>query len=383
MLYEPEIKVVKYKSGAYNYSDLLKPGKTGAKEEKKKVEAKKTAEEPEKPFTVDDIPVAITIGKVGIEKGDLTYLDMNYDQTFQVYNLTALVSSIDIDAQSLEKHNSMKVDVDFGIKTLGKIKSGSVKSFDLGFSLDAVVKPFDIKTRKLDPELTAKAGMPYGSITGLQIFEKLKSIEALTKYIGRVSFLKDTAKWKNAYVKAWYKAGTVKLEDGNMKTEDYNLAYSGMYNVNSGNINLPLDMILDEKYDQEIRKNLGTNVKKVLKGSLAKIVKPDMVVREAMKPLVNDDGRVFLSYLVTGTLSSPEATLVHPKLPSLEDVAKKTAGSAGDALKEAAEKEVTKAVDTAREKASEEVKKAEDTATKEAKKQAGKTSKSLKKKLKF
>jgi hypothetical protein len=377
LLREPKINVIKYTSGAYNYSDLTRPKPLTAEEKEKALKqkqeaAKKPKEEPQKPLSADDIPVAITVGKIGIEKGELSYLDMNYNQTFQAYNLTVLAHSIDIDPQALEKHDSMKLDLDFGLKTMGPMSSGSVKSFDIGFSLRADVRPFDLKTRLLDPEVTMQAGMPYGSLTGLQIFDKLKSIEALTRYIGRVSFLKETVTWKDAFVKAWYKGGTVKLEDGTVKTEDFNLEYAGRVNVNTKNTDLRLDMVLAEKYDAEVRAGIEANVKKVLTGNLARVVKPEAVVTEAMKPLVNDTGRIFLSYLVTGPLNKPDAKLVHPKLPSLEDVAKRAAGSAADALKDAAEKEAARAVDTAKEKA-----------TDEATKQADKGVKSIKKKLKF
>ncbi|HSA13424.1 MAG TPA: AsmA family protein [Spirochaetota bacterium] len=380
VLREPKISVVKNENGGYNFDDLLKP-KPMTAEEKAEAERKKKEEalEPDKPMTADDIPVAVSVGKIGIEKGRLSYLDKKYDQTFEVYDLAAFVKNVDIDPKALEKHDSLKIELDFGVKTTGPMKSGSVKSFDIGFAVDADARPFDLKTRKLDPELTIKAGMPRGSLTGLQIFEELKKIEALTKYIGKVGFLKDTVTWKDAFVKAWYKAGTVKLEDGTLKTDDFNLGYAGKANVNSKDIDVKLDMVVAEKYDKEIRKSLESNVKKVLTGKLAKVVKPEKLVDEAMKPLVNKDGRIFLGYEVGGTMSKPEASLVHPKLGSLGDLAKDAAGMAVEAAKEAAEKEVNKAVDKATDKAADEVKKAEKSAGKEI----NKSTKSLKKKLKF
>ena len=386
-LYKPKINLIKYKNGALNIDDLTRPKKVTPQEKaelekKKKEEAKKKTDEkkgPEKPFTADDIPVAISIGKIGIEKGMVTYTDEGFNQKFVVYDCSLLAKSIKVDPASLEKSNSMKLEITMGVKTLGKITTGSVKSFDVGFKVDSDVKPFDLKTRKLDPEAFIKLGMPYGSLTGLQIFDKIKSVEQLAKYCGKIDFLKDTVTWKNAFARVWYKAGTLKLEEGTIKTENFDCSYSGKVNINSKATDLVLNMILADKYNKQIRSGLEKNVKKIIKGKAAKLIKPDVIVNEAMKPLVNKEGKVYLGYKVDGTMSKPDVKLVHPKLPSLSDVVKKGASDAGEILKDKATEEANKAVDTAKEEVKKETKKVED----KAKKEATKKTKSAVKKLKF
>ena len=93
-LYEPVINVVKNKNGKFNFDDLTKPG---PKTEEPAVKEEPKKEGPAKPFTADDLPISITIGKIGIEKGQLKYEDQSLGQTFQIYDLTTLIHSINID----------------------------------------------------------------------------------------------------------------------------------------------------------------------------------------------------------------------------------------------------------------------------------------------
>ncbi len=369
VLYAPVINVTRYKSGLFNFSDLLAPkkmtpgekaeaAKKAEEEAKKKAEEAKKPQEPSKPFTADDIPLEILIGKIGVEKGTLTFVDQGLGQTIQAYNLTVLVHSIQIDPKDLAKKDSVGLKVNMGLKTIGQVPSGSVKSFDIGFAVNGSVKPFDVKTKLLDPELWAKAGSPYGTLTGLQIFEQLKSVEALQKYCGKLAFLKDDVKWKDGYVNVWYKAGTVKLTDGKIQTGDYLLTYSGMTNINTKVINLDMDMTLAEKYNKSIREGIEGNVGKGIKAAgLDKYVKPEKVTDIAMKQLVNKDGKVYLKYKVTGTMAKPDAKLVAPKLPTLKDLIKDSAGDIKDMAKEKGKEAAKKAAEKGTEKATKKLKK--------------------------
>lgn len=360
VLYEPVINVEKYKSGAYNYSDLLKPS---AKEEKP-VKPEIKEEGKSEPFTADNLPVEINIGKVGIEKAQLKYDDKGMEQTFQVYDLTALVHSIDINPGDLEKHDSVGLDIQMGVKTVGAVKSGSVQSFDLGLKIDGRIIPFDKKTRIANPEIRLKAGLPYGTMTGLQIFEKMKSIESLQKYCGKLDFLKKDIKWKDAFVNVWYKDGTVKLTDGKVPTDDYLLTYEGKTNINTKAMDMNMDMLLADKHQKSIRSGIDGNVKKAITGKAKQYVKPEKVTDIAMNRISNKEGKVYLKYKITGTMSKPDAKLVHPELPSIKDLLKDAAGDIADAAKDkakdAAKEAADKAADKGKEKAAQKADKAKD-----------------------
>ncbi|NMB66432.1 MAG: AsmA family protein [Spirochaetes bacterium] len=359
LLTGPTINITRYQSGAFNFSDLMKP----SKEEKKVEEVKK--EEPSKPLTADTLPISITIGKVGIEKGTITFVDQSLQQTFQLYNLNALVYDIEIDPKDLAKKNQVKLKLDIGIKTIGKTSGGSVESFDIGLASRGTVKPFDLKTRILNPEIALKAGSPYGRMTGLQIFDAIKSNETLANYAGKFDFLSKDVKWKNGYVDIWYKGGLLKITNGKISTDDYAGNFKADVNFNTKAVNADIDMTLNEKHNKSIYNGIEKNASKLIKGDVAKYVKPDKVAEKAFGYLTNKEGKVFLQFLVTGTMDNPKTRLVAPKLPSLMDVIKDIGCDVADVAKEKAKEKATETAQKAVEKGTDKVK---DKATKKLKK---------------
>ncbi len=376
MLYKPVINVVKSKNGIMNFADLVQPKKL-TKEEKEalakaqKEAAQKAKEEklnktPSKPLTADDIPIAINIGKIGIENGLVTYNDKQLKQKIRIYSLTAMVKDIAIDSKDLENKNQVILNFNMGIKTLGKSKSKSVQSFDIVLGANGKVTPFDVKTRMLNPEVSITLGSKRGEVTGLQIFEKLKSIEKLEKYIGKVSFLKKTVKWSNADAKAWYKGGLVKIQECKISTDDFVLTMLGQANVLSSKMDLTMDMIVADKHKKKIESQVSSKVKKAIPSKLKKFVTAEQVTKAAMKPLVNENGQVYMKYSVKGKFSSPDTKMVHPKLPSLSDIVKSEAGDAGSKLKGLVSEKANKAKAAAMKKADEKKKAAEAAVKKKA-----------------
>jgi len=359
LLTGPKINITRYQSGAFNFSDLMKP----SKEEKKVEEVKK--EEPSKPLTADTLPISITIGKVGIERGTITFVDQSLQQTFQLYNLNALVHDIEIDPKDLAKKNQVKLKLDIGIKTIGKTSGGSVESFDIGLASRGTVKPFDLKTRILNPEIALKAGSPYGTMTGLQIFDAIKSNETLANYAGKFDFLSKDVKWKNGYVDIWYKGGLLKITNGKISTDDYAGNFKADVNFNTKAVNADIDMTLNEKHNKSIYNGIEKNASKLIKGDVAKYVKPDKVAEKAFGYLTNKEGKVFLQFLVTGTMDNPKTRLVAPKLPSLSDIIKDMAGDIADVAKEKAKEKAQEVTQKVVDKGT---KKAKDKATKKLKK---------------
>ena len=379
-LYSPVANIVRYKNGQFNFSDLLvqKPmtaeekaaAEKAAKEEaaKKAKEAKEAAAAPAKPLSADDIPVKISVGKVGTENGTVRFTDEATAQQVEIYNLTAKVYDISIDPKNLSSDDIVKIKAGFGIKTVGKVSSGSsVKSFDITTSLDGSVIPFDKKTRLLNPEIILKAGSPKGNMTGLQVFDKLKSTSALEKYCGKFDFLKDDISWSDAFVSIWYKDSLVKMSDGRIKTGDYTMNFGGELNIASMAIKSSVDLTLSEKHTATVRSGIKKNSEKLITSQMKKVVTADKVADLAMKPLVNGEGKIYIKYDIKGTLTSPDANMIAPKLPDLKDIVKEAAGDLADAAKDKAKEEAAKK--------GAEVKKA---AEEKAKKDAGKKLKKLK-----
>ncbi|HNX23891.1 MAG TPA: hypothetical protein PKG60_07555 [Spirochaetota bacterium] len=352
MLIGPQINIVRYKSGAFNFSDLLvskplTPEEKAELEKKLREEAAKPKEE-SKPIKADDIPVAVNIGSVGMEDGNINFSDLTSGQKLNIYKVTAKVYDIKIDPKNLEKDDNISLKIFAGIKTLSRPESGSVQSFDVAFDMTGNIIPFDKKTRIMNPEIFLKAGSPYGSATGLQIFNEMINVEQIAKYSGKFDFLKKEIDWKNGYLKVHYKDNVATLSDGKIANDDYALTFGGTVNVVSMNLNLNSDMTLAKKNTDKVKAQTSKLAVKVITGKAKDYIKPEMVAEAAVKPMLNGNGEIFLKYTVKGSASKPDVKLIHPKLGSLSDIAK-------DALKNAAGNVTEQVKDAAKDKAKEKV----------------------------
>ena len=335
VLNEAVIHVVKNKDGTFNFSDLLQPEPEDKKQEK----------EPSKPLSADDLPLSLTVGKVGVEQGMVTYLDKGLDQTLQVYDLTFLAHSANIDPSQLDRKNEVKIQFEAGIKPKDPLKTGAVRYFDIGLAAQGSVKPFDVKTRVLDPEVSLEVESPRGTLSGVKIFEAVQSVKALEQYTGKLSFLRDEVTWKKASADVWYKAGTAKVSTGEIVAEDCSLDFSSSTNIDTKALDLDLGMELGAGPSQAVRSSIEKNIQNQLRGDVGKYVSSEKLTDMVMKHLTNKDGKVYLKYKVTGTTASPKPTLVEPTLPSFQALLKEAGGDVADIAQEAAKKEGQKAIE--------------------------------------
>ncbi len=337
VIHEPEIHLVKHKNGTFNFSDLLQPAALEQKEEKK----------PSEPLSADDLPLSLTVGKVGLEKGTVTYLDQRFNQTIQIYDLTMLAHSAEIDPSNLEARNRVKIQFKLGVKPEDRLKTGAVKFFDIRLAGEGAVKPFDLKTRKLDPEVTLEVGSPNGTLSGVKILESIQSVKAIEQYTGKLSFLEDEVTWQGANMDLWYKAGNVKVSTGNITAKDYSLDFAGSTNIDTKAIDLDLAMKLGQEPSQNIRASIEKKMQKELKGDVAKVVSAEQLADLVMKRLSNEDGTVSLKYKIAGTTTSPKPTLVEPTVPALDALLKEMGADVAEIAKEAVKKEAEKAIQDA------------------------------------
>lgn len=337
MLYEPVIHVVKFKNGTFNFSDLLQPDEEEKKEEKK----------PSEPLSADDLPLSIALGKAGLERGSVTYLDKRLNQTLQIYDVTLLAHSAEIDPANLEARNQVKILFKAGLKPKGRLHSGAVKFFDIALAAEGTVKPFDVKTRTLDPEIALEVRSPNGTLSGVKILESIQSAKAIQQYTGKLSFLQDEVTWDEAHMDLWYKAGNARVSTGRIEAKDYSLDFSGSTNIDSKAIDLDLEMELGEGPSQTLRASIDKRMQRELKGDVAKYVSSEQLTDLVMKRLTNKDGNVYLKYKVKGTTTSPRPTLVEPTVPPMQALMKEMGADVAEIAKEAAKKEAGKAIDDA------------------------------------
>jgi hypothetical protein len=328
VLYSPLINVSKNKQGVFNFDDLIK-SKKAKPEEKTSVKKK---EEPAKQITADDLPIAISVGEIGIKNGTINYYDGEYDQKFQIYKLTTLAYDIDIDPKELQAKDIVKLKMGLGMKTIGAMKTGSVQSFDITIDATGRLIPFDLKTRQLDPEIILHIGFPYGQITGLQIFNAIASVPLLGDYLGEhISFLKGKQEWKDSKDSSLdlrYKDNKAEITNGKFDLKDAALKFAGSMNTESKALDMNLDMLMKKEINDSVKTSLAKRIDAGIKNpDVKKYADPNKLAEAAMQPLLNKDGLIDLKMKVGGTTKKTDVKLVEPKLDSLDSIIKKSAGS--------------------------------------------------------
>ncbi len=341
-LYEPYVSIVRYANGALNISDLL----LAPPKKKEETDTKPGPTGLSKPLSADDIPLAVSIGKIGLENGTVDITDVKLGQKVSLYAVRFLIHTIAINPKNLENENQIRISFSAGIKTVGTMKTESVKSFDITFASDGFVKPFDSTTRLLNPEVNLTVGSPKGMVTGLQVFNSIKSVQALEKYCGKLEFLKDTLEWKDANVEIWYKENTVALKKGVIKTDDGNMTFDGSVNTVTQTVNATAGIQLAEKHNQSIRNGVMLQAEKAVKtANIEKYIKADSLTDSAMKYVTNEKGQIDLQFEIKGSLSRPATTLISPKLPTMNDLVKDATKSIQNAVKDEVKKEADKQID--------------------------------------
>ena len=339
VLYSPVINLSKNKQGVLNINDLIKSKK----------QEKKELQEPAKPLTADEIPVGIAVGEIGMKNGTINYYDGEHDQKFQIYKLTTLAHDINIVPKELEKKNEVNLKLSMGIKTVGALKTGSVKNFDITINTTGKMIPFDVKTRLLEPEVILHIAIPDGEITGLQIFNSIASIPILGDYLGEyVAFLKDKQEWKDSKetgLDLRYKADKAQITNGKLNLKQAKFLFDGSMNIKSKAIDMNMDMAMQKEINDGVKTSLAKKIDSLIKNpDVKKYADSNKLANAVMQPLLNKDGVIDLKAKVGGTTNKPDVKLTQPQLGSLGDIVKSAAGSVAIEAGKGIAKEVVKKV---------------------------------------
>jgi len=401
LLKDPKIRITRFKNGTFNFSDLLKPPekkKTVAQKkseptatpkptEKKPSQTKGTStpkkEPPQesKPFSADDLPVQIVIKDVGIKNGHIKLYDQEYNQAIHLKKLKVLLHDVNINPKNLEKENIVKLDISANIKSEGKLKSGWAKTFDFDVLFESSIQPFNVKTRLLDPQATIKTGSPSGVVSGLQLYESIRSI--LMNYeIKALNVLKEDLNWKNGVINFTANQRVVQFTDGAFEMDKLIVGTDGKYLIKSKAVDLAVDILLDAKEQEKIENAIKAFIEKQFDERSRKYVSPDKISQNILESLLSKDGRMHLIFSVSGPLEKPNTKLLHPKFPALEGIVaqalKDVKNLIANELKQKAKEEVDKLkqkakkeVDRIKQKADKEVDRLKDKYLNEQNKEAG------------
>ncbi len=144
----------------------------------------------------------------------------------------------------------------------------------------------------------------------------------MIRFFGTLDFLKEDLEWKKGHADITYGKELLTLSNGNLQTEDLQLTFSGKNHTGSGQIDLALGIQLDRRYTPALRSGIQKNVESRLPANVKKYVSAELITDQVMKRLVSADGRVNLAFTISGTFDKPSPKLVHPQLPSLDDLVK-------------------------------------------------------------
>lgn len=336
VIYSPVINLSKSKNGVLNIDDLIKSKKPADQDDKtaKEKNARKgrEAEEPAKPLSADDIPVAVAVGEIGMKNGTVNYHDGEFNQKFQIYKLTAMAHDIMIDPKDLENKNEVKVKLGMGIKTVGAMKTGSVQSFDITIDATGRMIPFDVKTRLFEPDVRLHIAVPDGEVTGLQIFNAVAAVPVLGEYLGEhLSFLREKQQWRGSNYNGLdlrYKASGIEITNGRLDLKDAGLRFDGGMNIDTKAIDMNLGVLMNKEINEAIKATLAKKIESAIQSpEVKKYADSKSLAAIAMKPLLNNDGQIALKARVGGTTRKPDVKLTEPQLGSLGNFVKDNAGA--------------------------------------------------------
>jgi hypothetical protein len=370
----PDIHIVRYANGKFNFSDLIESKKSPRKKSSPKNQTEKTktaetasetqdkskksepTEKQDKPkqLCADDLPVQILVGKLGIEKAHIQLFDQQYQQMIHINELDVLFKDININPKNLEKENQILFDTNMNIKSEGKLKTGWAKSFDFDLMCEATIHPFNVKTRLLDPQAIIKAGSPSGIVTGLQAYETIRS-KLMGFKLTSLDFLKEDLRWKKGVVNLIANQDRVQLNEGIFQVENMVINLDGKYLIKTNALDIATDILLSDEEQQKIERSVKAFIKKQISYQHRRYVNIDEISKNVLDAIIAKDGHIHLIFAISGPANKPDVRLLQPQLPSIDSIVTDTMKNIKSQLLNQARKKANEEVNRARKKAKKEV----------------------------
>jgi hypothetical protein len=322
LISEPKVSLVMFENGSNNLTSLFKPPATvngepnpaltpeAIAERKKEAEEEREAaknEPPSAPFSAKDIPVAIKMGVVGAEKGDIQVTMKKTGQVIQIKNLNFKLSDIDIDGSNLESHNHVGVDFDADVTVIGKNKQEAAK-----FLLDTNgdLQPFVVKSGLVNPTVVYNVTMKEDSfLSGFAAFDAIAGELPLLNQAGlKLDKLKEKSVLKkDVGFKVSYSDGKVTfLDEPTFPSKNYDLQIvKGSFLVLPTNYHeMKMGMLYEEEESKKSIGGVDNKIKEATKGQ----GDPKELRNKILGNLIKDD-RIFIPFKTTGDLRDPVVTL--------------------------------------------------------------------------
>ena len=370
VLKQPQIHMVLYTDGGNNLSPLFKPPpivkgkanpklKAGSASQESQAQAQTQKEKEEKPqkqesagksqpLKAQDIPLAASLGKIGIEGGEIELTLQQTGDKLRIQGLDFLVKNIEFDPADLINKNSADINFNMELLLFTKAKKESGRFL---FVSGGRVVPFNRRTGRIDPNIVYELLVKRNSyVAGFSVLEKLSGKMDLLKKAGiSLAKLKEKAVLsRDTKTRVSYSRGVLTiLMDTVFATKEFD------FSVQKGArfilTNLSHSMRGAVRASKENSDRSLKSLDKAIQRNLKMQPKEAQELRNKHFQGIIKEGRIFLPFRSQASLRDPDITL-EASLPSLSELAK-------DAGKSLLKKEGEKAKKKLKKKAQDKLKK--------------------------
>ncbi len=322
LLSEPKVSFIMFENGSNNLTSLFKAPATvngepnpalspeAIAERKKEAEEKRQAAKdapPAEPFSAKDIPVAIGMGVVGAEKGDIQVTMKKSGQVIQIKNLDFKLTDIDIDGANLASHNHVGVEFRADISLIGKNKEEASR-----FLLDTNgdLQPFVVESGLVNPLVFYNVTMKEDSfMSGFAAFDAIAGELPLLNQAGlKLDKLKEKAILeKDVSFKISYSDGKITfLDEPLFPSKNYDLQIvKGSFLVITNNTHeMKMGMLYDKEESKKSIAGVDSKIAEATKGQ----GDPKELRNKILGSLIKDD-RLNIPFKTSGDIKNPTVTL--------------------------------------------------------------------------
>lgn len=285
-LINPEIYIVRYSNGTFNFSDLF-PSESGKKEEIKKSGAD------------------LNIGSVIINDGHGQFIDRISGNTYEIINFNL---------SGEEKNAGLTISSEFKLKALQLPGLSFAQALNIDFEIDGQFENLFFQESSNLPPFQFMIHTPQGRLDGFRIFEKIKQIPVLVNYFGNLDFLGENLEWQGGKLNISQEKGTIEFSDGEIRIEDYRCTYNGSFQ-RSGRMQVAAVLNFPKQMSEQLKNIIQNNLNDILNEKLRKQISLSDVAMELVKPLTTEEGNIQLTFNISGTPANPTVNLTDPDIP--------------------------------------------------------------------
>ena len=174
-----------------------------------------------------------------------------------------------------------------------------------------------------------EVSLPRGIVSGLHLWKRIRELPALHELLGGLDVLGENITWKNGALRLARKGNELQFSDGEVITREYSLAYGGTWNLARNTLNLQLELRFPPSLKERVRETLAARIRPMVPVFLRSLTPAPELAERILVPFQDREGRLRMSFRVTGSPAAPRVRLEKPDFVSLRR-------AVGDLLKEKA-----------------------------------------------